>query len=77
MSPEHAMHQAREDIAELRNALTRSSCERQHSAIGGFCRALLECDVITRSQWQGLLAEADAALAGWQALAVLPAEWRG
>jgi hypothetical protein len=77
VTPETAMRYAREDIADMGAATTRSSCERLHVAISGYCRALLDCGLINSAQKKQLMNEADDALASWKMPIVLPADWIG
>jgi hypothetical protein len=67
MTPEKAMIYAREDIAELRRAPTHSDCLALHAAIIGYCRALLDCGLISAMQQKKLIDEAGLELANWQA----------
>lgn len=66
MTPEKAMSYAREDIADLRQALTRSDCQTLHASIIGYCRALVDCGLISAAQRQLLIAEAGAELSNWR-----------
>lgn len=66
MTSEKAMRYAREDIAELRRAPTHSDCKILYGAIASYCRALLDCDLISAAQQKVLIAEADAERASWQ-----------
>lgn len=75
MTPEKAMSYAREDISQLSTAPTPSSRDRLHTAIVGYCLALLECQVISKDQWEGLISEVDAELSKWQIPAALPVDW--
>jgi hypothetical protein len=74
MTPEKAMSFAREDIAELRHALTRSECHTLHAAIIGYCRALLDCGLISAAQRTVLIAEAGLEIANWHEPTVAPAQ---
>jgi len=66
MTPEKAMNYAREDIADIRQASTQSECSMLHSAIIGYCRALLDCGLISAAQRKVLIGEADLEKASWQ-----------
>ena len=74
MTPEKAMSYARKDIADLGLALTRSECQTLHTAITGYCRALLDCGLISAAQRQVLIAEAGIELATWQESTQPPTE---
>jgi hypothetical protein len=66
MTPEKAMSYAREDIAELHRAPTHSDCITLHAAIIGYCRALVDCGLISAAQRQVLIAEAGIELSNWR-----------
>jgi hypothetical protein len=66
MPPEQAIQHARVDIAELLTVPTHSSCDRLHSAIRGYCQALVDCSVIGADEYQALMAEADEGLRAWE-----------
>jgi hypothetical protein len=55
MTPENAMLYAREDIAELGRAPTYGDCVILHAAIIGYCRALVDCGLISAAQQKVLL----------------------
>jgi hypothetical protein len=75
MTPEQAMLYAREDIADLRIALTQSSCDWLHTSISSYCRALLDCGLISAGQFDVLMAEADAGQTGWRSRTDSDAVW--
>lgn len=56
------MAQVHASIHDLRTAITLSSCEQLHADVTGYCRALLECEVLDEVQYQALRDQADAAL---------------
>lgn len=56
------MARANASIHELRTAVTISCSEKLHADVTGYCRALLECEVIDDVQWQALIDLANATL---------------
>lgn len=70
-----AIATAKESVNDLRIALSRSRCEKQHAELIGYCRPLLECDVIDGPQWKELLKLANEALANWKQPPDVIAEW--
>lgn len=65
MTPEKAMSYAREDIAELSRAPTYGDCMTLHAAIIGYCRALVDCGLISAAQQKVLVVEAGVEMASW------------
>lgn len=64
---DEVMKFTREDIAEMRRAPTHADCKTLHSAIRAYCRALLDCGLISEAQHKELMAEACAELLRWEA----------
>ena len=61
-----AIARAMARIDELRTAVTLNSCRQLHAGVTGYCQALLDCGVISQSQWQLLTDLADARLTTWR-----------
>ena len=60
-----AINRVKAGIRRLRIAFNLSNREKLHADVTGYCRALLDCGVITNCQWQQLTRLADAELNAW------------
>ncbi|GEM_PF-4666358 len=63
---EIAIARAETSIADIGIALSRSSCNRLHALVTGYCQALLDCGVISEFEWKSLTNRANEAQANWR-----------
>lgn len=60
-----AINRVRARIGRLRIAFNLSKREKLYAEVTGYCQALLDCGVISHTQWQQLTHLANAELSAW------------
>jgi hypothetical protein len=63
---DQAIESVRANIDDMRHALSQSSCDRLHTDVLGYCKALHAAQVIDEEQCLALMDEADKARRRWR-----------
>jgi hypothetical protein len=64
--PKKAVEIAKQNIAELSRALTKSNCQRQYDELTTYLHALLDYGVIQDDDFKALSNAANVGLASWK-----------
>lgn len=67
-----AINRLKSSIDDLRESLSLINCQRLYAEITGYNRALLDCGIISETQWKQIHHQASTAFANWKGGPIFP-----